>query len=178
MKYWRATNIYCCQILLRADKQKPMKKIILSTFYSLVLCFSAQVLAEELKVYIEPTTITQTDHGGKGYSVGDVVTRHGKVFLEEGGPVVGEYFTQAQITHIYNDQKKDARFFVMEIGLPDGEIMTMNFTQIDSGPIAVEGHKHRGVIVGGTGKYSGIKGSYEKFFYYNSTKARIIFNII
>ena len=154
-----------------------MKNIILTVLSSLIFCVSIQAQSKELKVYIEPSTITQTDHGIKGYSVGDVVTRHGKVFFEEGGPVVGEYFTQAQITHIYSDQKKDARFFVMEIGLPEGEIMTMNFTQIDSGPTAAGGHQHRGVIVGGTGKYSGIKGSYEKLFLLNSTKARIVFKI-
>ena len=154
-----------------------MKNIILTVLSSLIFCVSIQAQSKELKVYIEPSTITQTDHGIKGYSVGDVVARHGKVFFEDGGPVVGEYFTQAQITHIYSDKKKDARFFVMEIGLPEGEIMTMNFNQIDSGPTATGGHQHRGVIVGGTGKYSGIKGSYEKLFLLNSTKARIVFKI-
>ena len=83
-----------------------MKNIILTVLSSLIFCVSIQAQSKELKVYIEPSTITQTDHGIKGYSVGDVVTRHGKVFFEEGGPVVGEYFTQAQITHIYSDKKK------------------------------------------------------------------------
>lgn len=155
-----------------------MKKIIVSALSSLTLFFSAQALAEELKIYIESTTITQTDHSAEGYSVGDMVTRHGRVYFEEGGPVVGEYFTKAQITHIHNDQKKDVRFFVMEIGLPEGEIMTMDFTSVDSGPLAVKGHKHRGVIVGGTGKYNGIKGSYELHINPNSSKTRVIFNSI
>ena len=155
-----------------------MKKIILSALSCLLLCFSAQVLAEELKIYIKSMTITQIDHGAKGYSVGDIVARHGLAYLEENGPAVGEYFTQAQISHIHNDQKKDVRFFVMEINLPEGEIMTMDFTPVDSGPIAVEGHKHRGVIVGGTGKYNGIKGSYELLINPNSPKTRIVFNII
>jgi len=165
------------QILLRPDKKNPMKRIILLALSSLILCFSAQGQAEELKIYIKSATITQIDNGAKGYSVGDTVSRHGPVYFEEGGPVVGEYFTQAQITHVYSDQKKDARFFVMEINLPEGEIMTMDFTPVDSGPLVAEGHKHRGVILGGTGKYNGIKGSYELLIYPNS-KTSIVFNII
>jgi hypothetical protein len=74
-----------------------MKNIILTVLSSLIFCVSIQAQSKELKVYIEPSTITQTDHGNKGYSVGDVVTRHGKVFFEDGGPVVGEYFTQAKL---------------------------------------------------------------------------------
>ena len=72
----------------------------------------------------------------------------------------------------------------MEIDLPGGEIMTMNFVQFDSGskgatsgPPAAEGHKQTGVIVGGTGKYIGIKGSYEYQVYANK-KTRIVFNIM
>jgi hypothetical protein len=155
-----------------------MKKIILTAFSSLLLFVSTQGHSEELKVYIEHLIITQTDLGTKGYSIGDIVTRHGKVYFEEDGPVVGEYYTQAQITHIHNDQKKDVRFYVSEFNLPDGEIMTMDFTSVDSGPVVVKGHKHRGVIVGGTGKYSGIKGSYELLINPNSSKTRVLLNII
>jgi hypothetical protein len=119
-----------------------------------------------------------TDHGSKGYSLGDTVSRHGTVYFQENGPAVGEYTTLAQITHMYKDRKSDARFYVMEINLPEGEIMTMNFTQIKSGgPTAVEGEKHRGVIVGGTGKYSGIKGTYELQIGANQ-KTKIVFKII
>lgn len=49
----------------------------------------------------------------------------------------------------------------MEINLPEGEILAMNFAQIKSGgPTAIEGEKYRRFIVGRTGKYSGIKGTY------------------
>jgi hypothetical protein len=155
-----------------------MKKIILTALSSLVLCASVQAQAEELIIYAEPITITVTDHGSKGYSLGDTVSRHGTVYFQENGPAVGEYTTLAQITHIYKDRKSDARFYVMEINLPEGEIMTMNFTQIKSGgPTAVEGEKHRGVIVGGTGKYSGIKGTYELQIGTNQ-KTKIVFKII
>jgi hypothetical protein len=155
-----------------------MKKFILTALSSLVLCASVQAQAEELTIYAEPITITVSDHGAKGYSLGDTVARNGPVYFQVNGPAVGEYFTLAQITHIYKDRKSDARFYVMEINLPEGEIMTMNFSQIKSGgPTAVEGEKHRGVIVGGTGKYSGIKGTYEMEIGANQ-KTKIVLKII
>ena len=156
-----------------------MKKIILTALSSLVLCASVQAQAEELIIYAEPITITVTDHGSKGYSLGDTVSRHGTVHFQENGPTVGEYFTYAQIINVDNKHRGfDSRLHAMEINLPEGEIMTMNFTQIKSGgPTAVEGEKHRGVIVGGTGKYSGIKGTYELQIGANQ-KTKIVFKII
>lgn len=155
-----------------------MKKIILYVLSSLTLCFSVTVMAEDVTVYMKSSTINQVDMGAKGYSVGDTIARHGPVYFEEDGPVIGEFFTQAQISHIYDDQKKDVRFFLMEINLPDGEIMTMDFTPVISGPLAVGGHKHRGVIVGGTGKYAGIKGSYELLLNPNTQMTKVLLKII
>jgi hypothetical protein len=83
-----------------------MKKIILTALSSLVLCASVQAQAEGLIIYAEPITITVTDHGSKGYSLGDTVSRHGTVYFQENGPAVGEYTTLAQITHMYKDRKK------------------------------------------------------------------------
>lgn len=155
-----------------------MKKMILSALSVLLLCVVMQVQAEELKIYTKSSTIAQIDNGAKGYSVSDVVARAGLVYLEENGPAVGEFYSQAQISHIDDKQKKDVRFFVMEINLPEGTIMTMDFTPVDSGPLAIEGHKHIGVIVGGTGKYRGVRGSYELFINSNAQKDKIIFNIV
>jgi hypothetical protein len=161
-----------------------MKKIILALLSGLSLFFSAQGLAAELKIYAKQGAIHQADVGEKGYSVGDIKARYGTVYFEDSADAkaVGEFFTQSQITHIDTKQKKDVRFVVMEFNLPDGEIMTMDFTPVESEPkvdsLRPNVQKHRGVIVGGTGKYNGIKGSYELFLHPDTSITVIVFNSI
>lgn len=156
-------------------------KNILTVLTGLALCVSVQAQVAELTIYAEPITITVTDHGAKGYSLGDTVSRHGTVYFQENGPVVGEYFTYAQIINIDNKHRKfDSRLHTMEINLPEGDILTMNFSRVTSGgPTAVAGEKDVGVIVGGTRKYSGIKGSYELEHYAvgEKQKTKIVFKI-
>lgn len=158
-----------------------MKKIILTALSSLVLCASVQAQAEELTIYAEPITITVTDHGSKGYSVGDTVSRNGPVYFQENGPTVGEYFTYSQIINVDNKHRGfDSRLHAMEINLPEGDILTMDITRVTSGgPTAVAGQKRVGVIVGGTRKYSGIKGSYELEHYAvgEKQKTKIVFKL-
>ena len=83
-----------------------MKKIILTALSSLILFFSAQARSEELKVYIEPSVITQTDLGNKGYSVGDVVTRHGKVFLKRAAQLLESILLRLKLPTFIVTKKK------------------------------------------------------------------------
>jgi len=57
-------------------------------------------------------------------------------------------------------QKKSARSFFKEIILPEGSIYKMDFVQTKSGKPADGKHTHDGAIIGGTGKYAGIRGTY------------------
>ena len=37
----------------------------------------------------------------------------------------------------------------------------MDYAKVEHGKVAGKGFKHRGVVLGGTGVYSGIRGSYD-----------------
>lgn len=70
----------------------------------------------------------------------------------------------------------------MEFNLPEGDIMTVDFTAVESEPkvdsLRPNVQKHRGVMVGGTEKYNGIKGSYELFLHPDTSITVVVFNII
>ena len=137
-----------------------MNKVIMAVLLGGSLLLSNLVLAEDLTVYQKQTAIKKFDLGEKGDSVGDLVTRTGNLFFKLDGSVVGKYYTNALTTH--TDKNFDWRQFTVEFNLPEGEILTMDYVKIESGKAAVKGFAARGVILGGTGIYSGIRGSYDK----------------
>ena len=53
----------------------------------------------------------------------------------------------------------------------------MNYTKVELGQIAVKGHSHRGIILGGTGIYSGIRGSYDIAIAENEQVWKAVFHI-
>jgi len=96
-----------------------------------------------------------------GPSIGDMYTSQGSFRSSVGGPVIGKYFAQATLVHVDDASKQTTRAFLIESVYPDGSIYKMDLVQTDHGHVLKEGHGHSGAIVGGTGKYSGIRGSYE-----------------
>ena len=133
------------------------------------------VLAEDLTVYQKQAAIKKFDLGEKGDSVGDIYTRIGNLYFKLDGPVVGKLYTNAIVTHI--EKNSDWRQVTSEFNLPEGEILTMDYVKADELGIAVgQGFKQRGVILGGTGIYSGIRGSFDRSFKTDGD-ATVIFHI-
>jgi hypothetical protein len=157
-----------------------MNKFIYTTFSASLIFFSLQALAEDLVVYARSQTISHLDVGEKGYSRGDSVFRTGTLHFEENGPAVGNSYSKATIESIDGDKKSDVRYFTAEGILPDGSIYIMDFTVVTKGEvIAGAGHKHTGIILGGTGKYSGIRGTYDVSIYSgDNTKSKFVYRII
>jgi hypothetical protein len=137
-----------------------MNKVIMAVLLGSSVLLSNLVLAEDLIVYQKQTAIKKNDLGDKGDSVGDLLTRTGNLFFKLDGPTVGKYYTNALTTH--TDKSVDWRQFTVEFNLPEGEILTMDYVKTESGKPATKGFAARGVILGGTGVYSGIRGSYDK----------------
>jgi hypothetical protein len=137
-----------------------MNKVIAAVLLGGGIFLSNLVLAEDLTVYLKETTIKKFDLGEKGDSVPDLITRSGNLFFKLDGPAVGTYYTKSMVTHI-DANNFNVREFVVEFNLPDGEILTMDYAKVEHGKVAGKGFKHRGVVLGGTGIYSGIRGSYD-----------------
>ena len=157
-----------------------MNKFIYTTFSASLIFFSLQALAEDLVVYARSQTIAHIDVGEKGYSLGDSVIRIGSLHFEENGPAVGNSYSTATIESIDADKKSDVRHFNAKGILPDGSIFIMDFAVVNMGEvIAGAGHKHTGIILGGTGKYSGIRGTYDVSIHSgDNKKSKFVYHII
>ena len=137
-----------------------MKKILFSL--SLLLTTTSPALAQDhsLVTFAAIEAPQYIDMAPTGLSIGDQYVRHGAILLAADGPVVGEYYSQATLIFLDTAAGKSARSFVSETILPDGTIYKMDIVQSVHGRPMSKGHKHEGAIIGGTGKYSGIRGSY------------------
>ncbi len=137
-----------------------MKKRLLAL--SLLIGMSSPVLSQEhsLVTYAEISKPQFIDVAPSGLSIGDQYLRHGNILSEPNGTAVGEYYSQATLIFLDEATGKSARSFLSETTLEDGTIYKMDIVQsVDGKPIS-EGHKHEGTIIGGTGKYAGIRGTY------------------
>ena len=140
------------------------KKAILTVALTLSLsaaAFAGDQVGDQVLVYYtdiaEPNMI---DTAPQGPSLGDIYVRNGIVRSSQNGPVIGEYYTQATIIALDSANQKSARSYTSECVLPEGTIYKMDIVQFEHGHPVKEGHKHTGAIIGGTGKYAGIRGVY------------------
>ena len=154
-----------------------MKKIVTALLFGIGISMTHFSFAQDLVVYLKNGVIQKHDLGDKGHSVSDLVTRTGDLYFELNGPAVGKYYTRAKVTHIFSTDNFDMREYIQAINLPEGEILTMNYTKVELGQRAVKGHSHRGIILGGTGIYSGIRGSYDIAIAENEQVWKAVFHI-
>lgn len=137
-----------------------MKYILLAVSTLLLAACSSPPQQQTLTTYTTLGEPEYLDVGAAGLSVGDSYVRRGEVSLSEGGPIVGEYYSQATI--VYHDEAngESARSFLKEIILPDGSIYKMDFVSTSSSQAVAGEHMHSGAIIGGTGAYAGMRGTY------------------
>ena len=138
---------------------KPLKPLLIGvTLFFLIGTASAQ--EKTLTTYTTLSAPEYVDAGSPGLSVGDMYVRRGNVALSANGPVVGEYYSQATIVYLNQANEESARSFFKEIILPEGSIYKMDFVQTNHGKPADGKHTHEGAVIGGTGAYAGIRGTY------------------
>ena len=95
-----------------------------------------------------------------GLSLGDMYVRRAAIKFSEEGDNVGEYYSQATIVYYDEASGASARSFFKKVSLPEGAIYKMDFISTQSGPAAAGTHTYGGALVGGTGAYAGIRGTY------------------
>jgi hypothetical protein len=139
-----------------------MKKTIIGLLMSAGLASSAfaEKGPNELITYATITAPQYIDVGPKGPSIGDQYMRHGGVSLTPEGAPVGTYDTQAMIVFFDEASKRVTRSFASELVLPEGTLYKKDFMQSEHGKPLTAGHQHEGAIIGGTGKYAGVRGTY------------------
>ena len=139
-----------------------MKKIITCVAFAIGLSNTASAEQLQSVEYADTAAPQVLDVKPAGPSVGDMYTSHGAFRSSIRGPVIGEYFAQATLVHVDDALKRTTRSYLVESVYPDGSIYKLDLIQTDHGAVTLkDGHNHSGAIVGGTGKYAGIRGSYE-----------------
>jgi hypothetical protein len=137
-----------------------MKKILISFAVMAGLSTSATAQENSLTTYSPHVDPHYVDVAPAGPSVGDQYMRRGVVMFDLKGPMVGEYYSQASLIFMDTIAKQSSRAYTHEVILPDGSIYTWDVVQTDHGGPVSAGHKHEGAIIGGTGKYAGVRGTY------------------
>lgn len=143
--------------------KKTFASLLLSTGF--VVSAHAQTPPNTLITYGVIDKPEVVDVAPVGPSVGDMYLRHADVMFTPNGEAVGTYFSKGTIVMWDKVKKMTATAFSLELVLPEGTIYKTDFVQgtYPEGKYerASAGHKHQGAIIGGTGKYAGIRGAYE-----------------
>ena len=138
-------------------------KIGLSTLATAAFCLAPLMsVAEtyELTVWSDLEAPTVVDAHDEGYSVGDLLLRNGPLLDGPNGNQIGEYFSQATVVYHDDEEGRSVRNYVVEMLLEDGSIYAMDLLEFDHNVPLREQRIHHGAVVGGTGAYAGIRGSY------------------
>lgn len=138
-----------------------MKKVLLTLFVLAGFATSAIAQDNSLIFYSPHVDPHYVDMAPAGLSIGDQYTRHGDVMSDSKGPSIGEYYSQATLIFLDAAAKKSARTYRHEVILPGGTIYAWDVVQTDHGEPVRPGHMHEGAIIGGTGEYAGIRGTYK-----------------
>ena len=138
----------------------------LTSLLGITLLFSllspaAEAVDETLVLYSELGEPTRLDVDPAGLSVGDMITRRGTKRASPGGEIIAEYFSQAIITLYDPETQRSVRSYFIETLFEEGSVYMMDLVEVDHREAPLEGHVHEGAIVGGTGHFSGIRGSYQ-----------------
>jgi|TARA_B110000467_G_C18200656_1_gene411583 hypothetical protein len=138
-----------------------MRNILLVTL--LFIGMNSIAYAEQLQLvqYADAPVHQSVDVNPEGRSIGDLRSRQGTFKATVDGPDVGEYFAQATVVSVNKAEKQTVWSQMIESVYPDGSIYKLDIIVLGDETLAGGGHKHEGAIIGGTGKYAGIRGSYE-----------------
>ena len=139
-----------------------MRNILFAT--TLFIGMNNIAFAEPLQLvqYSAVPVHQSVDVNPEGRSIGDLRSRQGTFRATVDGPDIGEYFAQATVVAVNEAEKQTVWSQVIESVYPNGSIYKMDIIVSDHEISGVGGgFNHEGAIIGGTGKYAGIRGSYE-----------------
>ena len=143
---------------INGTRSAALSALVATFFVGPVLAQKPPLSLVTYGVIGEPQVV---DVAPEGPSIGDMYLRNEKLSLKLDGPAVGEYFSKATIVFLDEAAQRSTRSFFAEMVLPEGTIFVQDFVQSDHGRPKGAGHKHQGAIVGGTGQYAGVRGTYE-----------------
>jgi len=126
-----------------------------------LLLIGSEAFAEDLVLY-ETITERKQFHLAEKNKANDVgvVTAIGDIRFTEDGPIIGQFYQKVTVVHVNEKDGFDMRERIRHVQLPEGEIYIMVHSK-QTQQLVVKGDKYTGVILGGTGIYAGIRGTFD-----------------
>lgn len=140
-----------------------MKKLLLAFIPALLAGAVATPVAvaaprpADRTVYIERTFVEELDFGDSGTSVGDLRATRGVVRKSLDGKVIGRYTTTQWTIGPGGGSGMEERTITMEVTIGRNEVLMVSVYAAPSGSTPMD--KVVYPIVGGTGKYAGVRGT-------------------
>lgn len=111
-------------------------------------------------LYAENRGIARVDNNASGaLEHGDSVNRELAISQTPGGKVIGVSYSQAEIVAYNPEAKVDVRRVHVINQLPGGDLITEGLSNLPIGSVPGPGWKDTYAIIGGTGKYAGVRGT-------------------
>ena len=141
---------------------RSIKCLLTATLLTAAGALSSTVLAEDLTLYSNVVKHVDGHNEAKDYGVGHRRIREVEIRLSEKGKVVGKIYSITTTVKLNNKAGTGTRVALGLVQLPKGTFWTETTVFDMPHKAAVgAGHKHSGIILGGTGDYAGITGTYE-----------------
>ncbi len=138
-----------------------LKCLLTATLLAAASALSSTALAENLTLYAKIVKHVDAYNEAKDFGVGHRRIRQTEIRLSENGEVVGKNYGISTVVAVDRKNGTETRVAMGVTQLPNGSI----WTEI-KGPMPLKsplklGHKHTGIILGGTGDYAGVTGTYD-----------------
>lgn len=113
-----------------------------------------------LVFYVENRSVVQADADADGaLESGDMVQRELALSRTRGGSVIGVSYSQGEIVSSRPDAKTDLRQVNIQNQVPGGELFATVLVEYSALALPTPGWQEPYATIGGTGKYSGARGS-------------------
>jgi len=139
-----------------------IKCLLTATVLTAACTLSSTALAEDLTIYSNIVKHVDGHNEAKDFGVGHRRIRENEIRLSEKGKVVGKSYSITTTVKVNNKAGTGTRVALGVVQLPKGTIWTeVTVFDMSHKAVAGAGHKHNGIILGGTGAYEGVTGTYD-----------------
>jgi len=139
-----------------------IKRLLTATLLTAACALSSTALAEDLTLYSNVVKHVDAQNEAKDFGVGHRRIREVEIRLSENGKVAGKSYSITTTVKVNNKAGTGTRVALGVVQLTKGTFWT-EATVLDMPNKAAvgAGHKHSGIILGGTGVYEGVTGTYD-----------------
>jgi len=139
-----------------------LKYLLTATLLTAACALSSTALAEDLTIYSNVVEHVDGHNEAKDFGVGHRRIRENDIRFTEDGKVVGKSYSISTTVKVNNKAGTGTRVVLGVIQLPKGTLWSET-TVFDMPHKAIPGlgHKNDGIILGGTGAYEGVTGTYD-----------------